>query len=1322
MSNLAQAGVPFSVTLSAPVSGSLTWSTTSTATQHGITFTGGSTGVVAGTTPTVGTGTWAVKWVSASGFSYTGTVTVVIGSATSITVTPLTFNVNESATQQLDAIAHFSNSTAADVSSLGSWSCASGAGCTGTTISSSGLLTAGTTPGTANIQITFGGQIGTATGTVQSAAPSLSITSTNPLPKAQINQPYSEAAQGTNGSLGPGLGVNILVTGGTPPYTCSISSGSLPTGIALSTGTSSPNINCFISGTPTTAAAGSSFTIHVVDAASGTANLVATAGIPAASLSSLVVNLANANLTPNTSTQATAVGTYSDSSTATLPNSTGGSGQPYNTQSPLASSTTSVASSAVATTTGDLVVVVLNSYTSAHLCTAYTDSVTSPNETFTAVSAAIGESATPPPYYNCIHEYYAPNITGASDVVTCGWSVTISGTCTIQYYHNMLASPLDLHPAPTQAASVAQCATGSQTTTAANEVAVFYCAPNSATGGITPPSGYTAEFASTGATLPSFSYMDVVYNAIQTGITPTASFSPGAQPESLIFSTFKSNAPSAGGVVWSSGTPACATVSNTGLVTAQPATVTCTSAITGTVGAVSNSSTVTVTVSNTDTGVLISPTSATVSASGGTQQFTAVGNVTGNGYAAQWTSSNTAVATINTSSGLATCSAVGSVNISAAVSGFGPPSPVPMNCANSLTAGIISSPRAINWATTGAGVVGGIPSASYTQCGATVAPIGSTSSAASPSGINSAIAACPANTYLQLGAGTFYLNGGLLVSYPVNHFEIRGMGANQTFLVFTGTNACNGWYADACFLDSGNNSIYNINNGPVAVTASSFAQGSATISLASVPNLKVGNPIYIDQLDDTQDIGSMLEISETTATFPYTSPGSPGPYMIQAAGENNRTNRSQIQITTVTQCDGVTTIGHACSSGANITISPGFIDPNWTSAKSPQAWWPTGPIEYVGLKDVSIDSTNDGSPGTLSGSITFYNADNGWVTGVRTIATNRSAVWTISTQHMTVRENYFFLARNSTSTSYGYECYAGADALVESNIFQAIAGPLTINGACLDIVLDYNYATTAFYTSSSGWSIPTSNLHGSDTDFDLYEGNVSAQLAADLFHGPHNMDTFFRNQVNGSYPQCWQSGSTWPTSTYGACTGNLGAFQFLSFSRFFNVIGNVILGTGYTSGSSPVYFNLAQGESPSPADPATASSLMRWGNWDSATNATRWCGNSSDTGWATTCGSTSEIPTGYMFFPNTVPTLGDTGIGQGALPASFYYASKPSWWPSGKPWPLIGPDVTGGNISGTAGHANTNPAEDCFINVMGGSTNGGTGPFTFSRATCYPGG
>jgi hypothetical protein len=28
------------------------------------------------------------------------------------------------------------------------------------------------------------------------------------------------------------------------------------------------------------------------------------------------------------------------------------------------------------------------------------------------------------------------------------------------------------------------------------------------------------------------------------------------------------------------------------------------------------------------------------------------------------------------------------------------------------------------------------------------------------------------------------------------------------------------------------------------------------------------------------------------------------------------------------------------------------------------------------------------------------------------------------------------------------------------------------------------------------------------------------------------------------------------------------------------------------------------------------------------------------------------------------------------LPASLYYASRPAWWPAGKPWPWVGPDLT----------------------------------------------
>ena len=83
----------------------------------------------------------------------------------------------------------------------------------------------------------------------------------------------------------------------------------------------------------------------------------------------------------------------------------------------------------------------------------------------------------------------------------------------------------------------------------------------------------------------------------------------------------------------------------------------------------------------------------------------------------------------------------------------------------------------------------------------------------------------------------------------------------------------------------------------------------------------------------------------------------------------------------------------------------------------------------------------------------------------------------------------------------------------------------------------------------------------------------------------------------------------------------------------------------------------------------------------------------------------SEVPTGAEY-PNSVPA-------SHTLPASFYLSAKPNWWPSAKAWPPIGPDVTGGNISGVGGHAYTIPAQDCYTSIGGTLT-------SFNAATCYP--
>ena len=96
--------------------------------------------------------------------------------------------------------------------------------------------------------------------------------------------------------------------------------------------------------------------------------------------------------------------------------------------------------------------------------------------------------------------------------------------------------------------------------------------------------------------------------------------------------------------------------------------------------------------------------------------------------------------------------------------------------------GIISPSRAINWSN--AGVIGGIPDASWTQCGSTIQAYGASGAPGSATTINNGISACGTNQYVQLGAGTFYLNSSINFGGKSN-VVLRGMGADQTIIRFT---------------------------------------------------------------------------------------------------------------------------------------------------------------------------------------------------------------------------------------------------------------------------------------------------------------------------------------------------------------------------------------------------------------------------------------------------------------------------------------------------------------------------------------------------------
>jgi hypothetical protein len=255
-----------------------------------------------------------------------------------------------------------------------------------------------------------------------------------------------------------------------------------------------------------------------------------------------------------------------------------------------------------------------------------------------------------------------------------------------------------------------------------------------------------------------------------------------------------------------------------------------------------------------------------------------------------------------------------------------------------------------------------------------------------------------------------------------------------------------------------------------------------------------------------------------------------------------------------------------------------------------------------------------------------------------------------------------------------------------------------MNASCSGCVIAYNFSINDFYTASPSWMNHADFMHAGGIDFVLLEGNVGAGMYSDSFHGSHHFVTLFRNRYNG-----WEVGKTSQTSP---------AILY-PFSRFFNVIGNVlgdsqrpqtsyqVSAAGTASLSQSVYVLGTDGDAAAipPDDSNVLRTTMRWGNYDVVSAANRFV--------------SSEVPNGLSSFPNPIPP-------NQTLPASFYLSVKPSWWPAAKPWPAIGPDVTGGNIPNVGGHAYTIPAQDCYVSRMLGPADGSGSILSFNASLCYP--
>ncbi len=597
-----------------------------------------------------------------------------------------------------------------------------------------------------------------------------------------------------------------------------------------------------------------------------------------------------------------------------------------------------------------------------------------------------------------------------------------------------------------------------------------------------------------------------------------------------------------------------------------------------------------------------------------------------------------------------------------------------------LWSGIIDPSRAIDWTSAGATIIN-----RSTVCSTPSLTAGSGAASANATAINNAMSACPSGRVVSIPSGTWYVgSSGLLDS--TSNITIRGAGPGSTDLIFTAENSCGGWYAgfcvwngeaDCCPPDNISNWTAGYSVGTTSITLSAPVTGSTAPA--------AGQLIFLDQLDDSNtDTGQIWECEAVNVCSEE----------VGAA----RSGRGELQVVQITSVSG--------TGPYTVGIAPAIRMPNWSSGKSPQAWWANNmPVTNVGIENLTLDFSSMPVTGNVDAGVMFLNSYGLWAKNIRTISNITDGnhgvhehYYLRQSAHATVRDSYMYGEIDGSSQNYGVSAYESADDLVENNITQHVAQPFE-NEDCTGCVYGYNYSVDDYYTVDTTYIESQAWQHSIGNAYILWEENQGSQFGADDIHGTSHFVTAFRNY--------W-------TGTDGSRSSNTTPVVMEAYSRYYNLVGNVLgsttVATNYQSYPttatqaantsttwhsiySLAYAQASGGTPPFNNDLTLTSTLMRWGNYDTVSAGIRFI--------------SSEVPSGLSQFANLIP------VSQ-ALPTSFYQSTKPSWWGTTQ-WPAIGPDVTGGNIAGVGGHANSIPAQLCYNNTPRDSN----GILMFNANACY---
>jgi hypothetical protein len=595
--------------------------------------------------------------------------------------------------------------------------------------------------------------------------------------------------------------------------------------------------------------------------------------------------------------------------------------------------------------------------------------------------------------------------------------------------------------------------------------------------------------------------------------------------------------------------------------------------------------------------------------------------------------------------------------------------------------------------------------------------------AANTTAIQNALASCDAtHNIVNIPAGTYYIAGWTYGTQ--GHQVVRGAGPTSTYIHLTAEAGCAGQFHGICMVSGsptydGSDTVLPPSGPQQCLWTGGLTQGSTTITLSGCGGAPpVNHMLVLDQANETSDTDGIWNCDSAIADCTYEGSGNYDGRVIGGV------TYSQKQVTYVS---GVTSLGGGSYS---VAVSPGVYFNDVRAGQTPGAWW-SDIVQNEGLENLTIDGTS-----IPDGNVGMYDCYQCWVRNVRSLNAARNHVELFQSDQDVIRDSYFFQSQSHGSESYVVEVESSSGALIENNIFQQVTNPLMF-GQGSGSVVDYNFSVNQI--TENLYSLQTSYYsHNAGNAMNLWEGNNFLGIWTDDAWGSSALGTLYRNLLSG-----WQGG--------GYQTGFI-PIQVRTHVRGFNVVGNVLgqssvqnqyqadatsdsAGSGGSNAGTSIYEigwsdTAGYGSCGSPSCDALAlSTLMRWGNYDTVTSGIRW-------------DSAEASPAAVPYVDANFTSSHFSSLAQ-TLPASLYYSCKPSWWPAASAWPPIGPDVSSGNLgicSGTyagsqaataapcaggnwsgawASHANSIPAQDCYLNVMHGPPDGSGSALGFDASQCY---